>query len=287
MMIPLEKAKIVVIDDDAIVTRMIVSTIEEDYRVTAFSKGRSALEHIESLQPHLILLDVLLGDDNGYDICRILKANPRTKDIPVVFLSSLTDAFDKVKAFETGAADYVTKPIQIAELKMRMETHITSYMLKKDMEKAVQRQTQKLQEANEALRSLLANREAELRATEETIVFRVKDYIHPYLNKLERARDQQERDHLIKIIRSNLNELVPSADNQLSANYLKLSPAEVKVADLVRQGKQTKQIAEALRLSTKSVYFYRNSIRKKLGLLNKKINLATYLNSLIHEQRRS
>ena len=108
-MIPDPKPRIVVVDDHAMVTEMITATIGKQYEVSTFNTGKSIVERIEKIRPHLILLDILLGDHDGCDICRRLKQLPETREIPVVFLSSLTDTFDKVKAFEAGGVDYVTK----------------------------------------------------------------------------------------------------------------------------------------------------------------------------------
>ena len=275
-----DKASILVVDDDLIVTDMIVSAIEDRYHVEVANSGLEATRRVNEQAPDLILLDVSLGDARGYDICRQFKSNPKTQRIPIIFISSYSGAVDKVEGFNSGGVDYVTKPIEMEELKMRISTHITLSRLQHDLEQAVSERTLDLEKSNEALRASLEHRETEIHAIEESILNRINKYIHPYLNKLEKLKLGEQGGVYFDIVRSNLNELIPSTAKSLSACYLKLTPAEIKVADLIRQGIQTKEIAGELNLSAKSVFYYRNQIRKKLGLLKTKVNLATYLDSL-------
>ena len=88
--------------------------------------GIAAIMAVESQPPTLILLDIMMPGMNGYEVCRRLKSDETLKDIPVIFLSALTDTADKVKAFEAGAADYVTKPFQFEEVRARVETHLAA-----------------------------------------------------------------------------------------------------------------------------------------------------------------
>ncbi|MEJ2365873.1 MAG: helix-turn-helix transcriptional regulator [Deltaproteobacteria bacterium] len=108
----------------------------------------------------------------------------------------------------------------------------------------------------------------------------VKELVNPYLNRLKNTSlDRQQRAHL-EIIESNLNDIVSPFLRQLSSKYLKLTPREIEVATLVKEGKSTKEIGEMLNLSMNAVDFHRKNIREKLGLKNKKANLRTHLLSL-------
>lgn len=275
-----KRAHILLVDDDPVVSDMIASALNPSYQVNIVHSGQKAVEVAAGQMPELILLDIMLNDTHGHDVCRQIKSNPMIKDIPIIFMSCLSESFDKVQAFNVGGVDYVTKPIEIAELRMRIHTHITMSRLQKNLEHTVRQRTVDLEKSNAALRASLDHRETEMHAIEETILTRIKKFIHPYLNKLDKCKLGRDGALYVDIIRSNLNELIPTSANTLSANYLKLTPAEIKVADLIRQGIQTRQIADQLNLSGKSVFYYRNNIRRKLGLLNTKIHLTTYLESL-------
>jgi PAS domain S-box-containing protein len=151
-------------------------------------------------------------------------------------------------------------------------------------ERALKRQTKKLEELNTALKVLLERREQEQREFEENILENVEDLIFPYLEKLEeRGFDDRDRAFL-GIIRSNLEDLISPFAKTLSSKYSGLTPKETQIADLVRQGKTSKEIASLMDVSLKAIEFHRNNIRRKLGLLHKKANLRTYLDSLVVQE---
>jgi DNA-binding response OmpR family regulator len=104
---------ILVVDDDAASLSALFECLRRaSYRVLVAQDGTSALERAENGKPALILLDVMMPDIDGFETCRRLKRNPSTADIPVLFLTALSDANEKVKGFEAGAVDYLTKPFQ-------------------------------------------------------------------------------------------------------------------------------------------------------------------------------
>ena len=136
------------------------------------------------------------------------------------------------------------------------------------------------QKANEALKSLLEQREIEKAAIEQTMVTNLKRFVFPYLDDLERLGCGQDAKAYVNLIRTNIEQLISPVSKKLSGAYLELTPMEIKVADLIRQGKSTKTIAAILKTSSSTVEKHRNKIRKKLHLLKSKVNLHTYLNSL-------
>jgi len=152
-------AKILVIDDAQVNLRMLTQCLAtEGYAVQAVPDGRHALEAVLSNQPDLILLDIVMPDLDGFEVCRILKENKQTKAIPVLFMSALNETEDKVKGFEAGAVDYITKPFQFAEVLARVQTHLTLRTLQKQLEdanrtleKRVDERTKALTKANQAL----------------------------------------------------------------------------------------------------------------------------------------
>jgi PAS domain S-box-containing protein len=136
------------------------------------------------------------------------------------------------------------------------------------------------EKTNEALKALLDQREFEKQSIEQSMVTNLKRFVFPYLDELERTKKNNDFKTYVKIIRTNIEQLISPASKSLSGAFLNLTPTEVKVADFIRHGQSTKSIAAILNISPSTVEKHRNKIRKKLNLLEKKINLHTYLNSL-------
>ena len=97
---------------------------QKGYRVRTASNGQLALKMIEVNPPALILLDIVMPGMSGYEVCRQLKAHDTTRDIPVIFITNLTDAEDERQGFEVGGVDYITKPFQIEEVLARIAAHL-------------------------------------------------------------------------------------------------------------------------------------------------------------------
>ena len=117
---------ILVVDDTRDNLRLLSELLtRHGYDVRPVSNGRRAISSAQSKVPDLILLDIMMPDMDGYDVCEQLKADERTRDVPIIFISALQEAFNKVKAFELGGVDYVTKPFQEAEVLARVKTHLT------------------------------------------------------------------------------------------------------------------------------------------------------------------
>ena len=150
----------------------------------------------------------------------------------------------------------------------------------RERELELELQTQKLEETNTALRVLLKAREEDKQALEEKVLANVKELIIPYLKDLKNAGLDSRQKAYLEIVESNLNDIISPFLHQLSSKYLNLTPREIQVATLVKEGKATKEIAELLHLSMNAVDFHRKNIREKLGLKNKKANLRTHLLSL-------
>lgn len=129
---------ILVVDDNAENLRLLSQMLSErGYRVRVANSGRRALQSVQSNAPDLILLDIMMPDMNGYRVCEELKADEAFQDIPVIFVSALGEALDKVRAFSSGGVDYVTKPFQIKEVLARVRTHLFLHSLQKDLERQV------------------------------------------------------------------------------------------------------------------------------------------------------
>lgn len=130
-------ADILVVDDTPANLQLLVSNLSQHgYHVRAVTDGRLALMAANAAPPDLILLDVMMPNMDGYQVCQALKANEKLKDIPVIFISALDETLDKIKGFRAGGSDYVSKPFQFDEVLARVETHITIYRQKRALEKA-------------------------------------------------------------------------------------------------------------------------------------------------------
>ncbi|WP_404785753.1 response regulator [Altericista sp. CCNU0014] len=116
---------ILVVDDQPVNVRLLATMLSQlGYKVRKATSGEMALTAIHAEPPDLILLDITMPQMDGYELCEILKKNPQTAEIPVIFVSALDESMDKTKAFEVGAADYVAKPFQWAEVQARVKTQL-------------------------------------------------------------------------------------------------------------------------------------------------------------------
>ncbi len=119
-------SEILIVDDTFENLRLLSNMLSiQGYSVRKATGGNMALTSVESRQPDLILLDILMPDLHGYEVCVQLKRNPKTAAIPVIFLSALDDPLDKVKAFEVGGVDYLTKPYQLEEVLVRVHNQLS------------------------------------------------------------------------------------------------------------------------------------------------------------------
>lgn len=131
-------ATILIVDDTPANLRLLAGLLgNAGYQVRPARDGRMALSVAQANPPDLILLDIMMPEMDGYEVCRQLKADERTREIPVIFISALDDVHDKVKSFTLGAVDYVAKPFQAEEVLARVRSHITLYKLQRDLREQV------------------------------------------------------------------------------------------------------------------------------------------------------
>ncbi|MGD1805270.1 hybrid sensor histidine kinase/response regulator [Dapis sp. BLCC M126] len=145
---------ILVIDDTPANLKVIVQTLtDEGYEVSTAISGERGLKQISYDLPDLILLDIQMPGIDGFETCKRLKENPETKDIPIIFMTALSDSKSIVKGFSLGAVDYITKPFQAVEVLARVRTHIHLQQLRKNLEKEVAKKTNELTQALEELKA--------------------------------------------------------------------------------------------------------------------------------------
>ncbi len=149
-------------------------------------------------------------------------------------------------------------------------------------EKELEAQSHHLEEVNTALKVLLKQRENDKTELQENVLSNVKELVIPYIQRLQKSSMNTNQSTLVNILDSNLNNIISPFIGRLSSKFLNFTPMEIRVANLVKEGKTNKEIAEMLFLSKNTILFHRHNIRTKLGLKNTRINLRTHL--LSYEQ---
>ncbi|BAY98411.1 response regulator receiver signal transduction histidine kinase [Tolypothrix tenuis PCC 7101] len=145
--INVEEATIMIVDDNQTNLKVLCNAISNyGWEILIATDGQSAIEQAEYAQPDLILLDVMMPGIDGFHTCQILKKNPATHDIPIIFLSALSDKFDKVQGLLIGGVDYITKPFQKEEVLARVHVHLKIRFLTKQLELQNQQLEQRIEE---------------------------------------------------------------------------------------------------------------------------------------------
>ncbi len=165
-----EKGNLLIVEDNPTNLGILFDYLTNSgFKVFVALDGEIAIEQLEYTNPDLILLDVMMPGIDGFETCRRLKANPSTQDIPVIFMTALSDTLDKVNGFNIGAVDYITKPIQQEEVLSRIHTHLTI----RNLQKKLQEQNERLQyESNERQKKAIELEQAlqELQQTQAQLI---------------------------------------------------------------------------------------------------------------------
>lgn len=173
----LQNSTILVVDDATVQADLLFVYFKRfGCQVLAAQDGTDAIHQAREAQPDVILLDIMMPDMDGFETCRQLKADPLTQEIPVIFMTALTDIDSKVKGFEVGGVDYVTKPIEWQEILARITTHLTI----RNLQKGLQTEIAERKKAEEALRQYAADLQAnneELDAFAHTVAHNIKNLL--------------------------------------------------------------------------------------------------------------
>lgn len=188
---------------------------------------------------------------------------------------ALQEAHDEMEK----RVDERTQELSLANEKMRLEIEerIQAEKALQVKEKELKQQADHLEKVNTALKVLIDHRDEEKTRLEKAISLNMQKLVMPYLEKLDSGVPKEHLKTYLDIIRSNLEDIASPFSSRLSFDHLNLTPTEIQIADLVRHGYASKDISSNLNISIDAVSFHRKSIRKKLGLTNKKSNLRSYL----------
>jgi PAS domain S-box-containing protein len=172
----------------------------------------------------------------------------------------------------------ITKRKQLEDLKQESDEKLKE--LNEELENKIKERTSSLEDVNTALRVLLKKREEDKNQIGENIYSNFKSLVQPFLNQLRNSHSKNTQKEILDILESSIKEMITPFSKKLSDPIISLTPTEIQVAGLVKDGKTNKEIAELLIKSIRAITSHREHIRQKLGLKNKKINLRTYLLSL-------
>lgn len=193
------KADIVVIDDTPESLALLAKVLtEQGYKVRGSTKSSSGLRAIRMVLPDLILLDILMPEMNGYEVCQHLKVDPRTQDIPVILISTVGDVWDKARAFSLGAVDYITKPFQVEEVIVRIDNQLQLQATKRKIKDLNQVLAQSMQAHTQEL--ALAQNELQFLAFHDSLT-RLPNRVF-FLQALEKAilRHQQDPKYTFAVL---------------------------------------------------------------------------------------
>jgi putative two-component system response regulator len=222
-----QSERILLVDDNPTNLQVLVGTLEgRGYNLLIAKNGESALTIVHKARPDLILLDIMMPGIDGFEVCRRLKADPATQEIPVVFLSALGETTDKVHGLDLGAADYITKPFQPEEVIARVNTQLTIYGLKKDLAL----RNKELRDMNENLERKVAERSQQLLKSREGVIFGMA--------KLTEARDGDTGKHLERICRyvDILARKMSKSDPELDENWITTVAMTAALHDIGKVG---------------------------------------------------
>ena len=296
------KKQLILVIDDVMDNLQLFGKLLEPLNVdiSFASSARKALDILESITPDLIVLDIIMPEMDGFELCEMLKKKETTKDIPIIFLSAKDNIEDIMKGFTLGTRDYITKPFMQEELTARVSTQldIRSKELKlrelnKNLEKMVADRTAELSEKKEklteysiTLKVLLENQDTDRKRIEKRIINNVCDMVLPTMNKLKETTLDNRQMMLLNQSIESLQDIVSPLMSNLN-NTLGLfgfTSAELNIIKHIIKGLRSSEISEVLNLSESTVNFHRNNIRSKLNLKNKRVNLYIYLNQLVSKE---
>lgn len=300
------RERILIVDDEESVLRVFRKILSKNnYMCATALDGGEARKRLEDEPFDLMLCDIRMPGESGLDLTSHVRIS--YPNMGVIIVTGVDDPETARITQDMGVYGYLTKPCQpnqllisVANALRRRELEEKEKIYLQSLEYAVAERTADLvsineklkereaelearqcdlQEVNSALRVLLKKREEDRGVLEDKVIANVKRLIEPYLKKLFNTGMNAEQCNLLGILEKNLDEIVSPFARDLST-YQDLTPTELQVANLIKQGKRTKEIAQILNLSVNTIKTHRFKIRTKLGLKNSPKNLTSHLTSL-------
>lgn len=209
------KGTLLIVDDVPNNLKMLFTYLrDQEFKIRIAQDGEDALEQIAYSKPDLILLDVMMPKIDGFEVCRRLKANPNTADIPVIFMTALTDTVDKVQGFEIGAVDYLTKPVQQEEVLARITAHLSLSKMKKFLEQQIKMREQDNQALEQRNRDLEAYAKIVARDLKKPLI-RLSGLTKILLKDLSARADNPEHLKFVHEIEQARRDMVGTIDDLL------------------------------------------------------------------------
>ncbi|GAB4198428.1 MAG: hypothetical protein Fur006_48170 [Coleofasciculaceae cyanobacterium] len=245
------KGNILIVDDTPANLRLLVDILTENgYKARPVPNGKLALTAARNMPPDLILLDIMMPDMDGYEVCCHLKEDKLNRDVPIVFISAVNDVFDKVKAFAMGGVDFITKPFQVEEVLVRVETHLSRVFLQKDLQAKNEELLQTLQQLkatqNQLIQSekmallgqLIAGIGHEINTPLGVIrssIDNVADFLNQELEKLpgflKQLSSEREQDFLALLRKANQQSLTFSSKEKRQLKKMLIRQLEAQDID--------------------------------------------------------
>ena len=236
-----DRPNILVVDDTPASLQLLAGVLKDaGYRVRPVPDGRLALQAAEAEAPDLILLDVTMPGMDGFEVCARLKEHPTLRDVPILFISALTDTGEKVKAFQVGGVDYVTKPVQADEVRARVATHLALRRLQQDLQRKYE-ELRKLEKLRDNLTDMIVH---DLRGPLTAIA----GYIQFLRLKSDQLSDAQRR--YIDRANTGVSSLMEMISSLLDVSRLEAGamPLQREVCDLTSVAADAMKTLEGLAL---------------------------------------
>lgn len=226
--------RLVIVDDNPENLRTLKAILENHkYETYAAINGTLALDAIKEVLPDLVLLDIMMPGLNGYEVCQRLKSDETTREIPVLFISALDESMDKIKAFEVGGVDYISKPFQSEEVLARVKTHISLYKTRKQLTDAnvtLKKHSLELEARNKELETFSYTVSHDLRAPLRVIDGYSVALTEDYLDKL----DETGREYLSRIRGSvsHMSDLIDAILELSRVSRSQVTPIRINISSL-------------------------------------------------------
>ena len=303
------KTAILIVDDESAVWQLYNRTLAgEGYDCHWASSAGEAREMLSRRSFDLVLCDIVMPGGSGFDLCRHI--NTAYPDLPVIIVTGLGGMETAREALTMDIYGYIVKPVDRGQVlisvanalkrkaletrqrryhqNLEEEAHdrkkelVWSHEALKSKEVLIAKKADELEALNNALKVLLKKQQEDRAVLEEQMQANVFKTIKPYLEKLKACRLSNRQLRYVEMIEAGIDQIVSPFAKNYSTASLYLTPSEFQVADLIRHGKSTKEIAALLNLSENTIISHRYKIRTKLGLKNSKQNLRAYLNTRLN-----